>query len=76
MTNEVNPDPDPDPQEGMTDPDIAIDQEVVLTPSYRKGLEKDPYLIPEGLRDHVQQTGDHFIGGEDLLLILQARSPD
>ena len=61
----------------MTDPDITIDQEEVLTPSRRKGLhlEEDQYLIPEGLRDHVKQTGNHLIG-EDLHLILQARSPD
>ena len=38
MTNEVNPDPDPDPQAGMTDPDITIDQEVVLTPNHKKGF--------------------------------------
>ena len=76
MTNEVNP--DPDPQAGMTDQDIAIDQEVVLTPSCRKSLhlEEGQYLIPEGLRDQVQQTGDHLIEGEDLHLILQARSLD
>ena len=75
MTNEVNP--DPDPQAGMTDQDVAIDQEVVLTPSCRKGLHLEgQYLIPEGLRDQVQQTGDHLIEGEDLHLILQARSLD
>ena len=55
MTNEVNPDPDPDPKAGMTDPDIAIDQEVVPLQSHRKGLhlKDDWYLIPEGLGDHV-----------------------
>ena len=75
MTNEVNP--DPDPQAGMTDPDVTVSQEVVLTPSCRKGLhlEEDQYLTPEGPRDHVRQTGDHLIG-EDLHLILQARSQD
>ena len=54
MTNEVNPDPDPDSQAGITDPDVAINQEVVLTPSCRKGLhlEEDKCLIP-GLRDHI-----------------------
>ena len=53
MTNEVNP--DPDSQAGMTDSDVTINQEVVLTPSHRKGLhlEEDQYLIPDGLRDHV-----------------------
>ena len=78
MANEVNPDPEPDPQAGMKDPDIAIDQEVVPTPSCRKGLhlKEDQYLIPEGLGDHIQWTGDHLIGGEDLHLILQVRSPD
>ena len=55
MTNEVHPDPDPDPQAGITDPDITIDQEVVSTPSCRKGLhlKEDQYLIPEGPADHV-----------------------
>ena len=77
MTNEVNPYLDPDPQAGMTDPDITIDQKVVPTPSCRKGLhlKEDQYLIPEGLEDHIQQTGDHLIEG-DLHLHLQARSLD
>ena len=76
MTNEVNRDPDPPAQ--TTEPDVAIDQEAVLTPSHRKGLhlKEYQYLIPGGLEDHIQQTGDHLVEGEDLHLILQAGSLD
>ena len=74
MTNEVNP----DPQAGMTEPDVAIDQEAVHTPSHRKGLhlKEDQYLILGGLGDHIGETGDHLIEQEDLHLILQAQSLD
>ena len=76
MTTEVNP--DPDLQAGMAEPCVAIDQEVVPTPSHRKGLhlKEDQHLIPGGLGDHVQLTGDHLIEGEDLHLILHAGSLD
>ena len=62
----------------MTDPDLASNQEVVLTPGHRKGLhpEEDQYLTAEGLKGHVQKTGNHLIEGGGLHHILQARSPD
>ena len=62
----------------MTDRDVTGDQEVVLAPGHRKGLhlEEDQHLTPEGLKDHVQKTGNHLMGGEGLHLILQTRSPD
>ena len=57
----------------MTDPDIAIHQEADPTPSHKKGLhlKEDQYLIPEGLGDHVQQTDDHLIEGDQ-----RSYSPD
>ena len=76
MTNKVNL--DPDLQAGKAKPGIAIDQEAVPTPSHRKGLhlEEDQHLIPGGLGDHIQLTGNHLIAGEDLHLILHTGSLD
>ena len=74
MTNEANP--DPGPQAEMADPGVTCDQEVVPTPSCRKGLylKEDQCLTPEGLKDHVQQTGNPLIAGEGLHPILPSLS--
>ena len=62
----------------MAKPGITVDQEVVPTPSHRKGLclKEDQHLVPGGLGDHIQPTGNHHIEGEDLHLILHAGSLD